>query len=109
MKDDTLNHLDARRGIEDAALLHGPSAGVVVKLEVRGREMKTKHNVDCSRVFKNYDLKCPRCLELSTGAPARAGWSDAKRAQEARDLRWIKEHDCVKANCSTVCCTFGDY
>ena len=34
----------------------------------------TKHNNNCTRVFKNYDMTCPRCLELSQGATAREGW-----------------------------------
>ncbi|MCK9370713.1 hypothetical protein M0R04_12460 [Candidatus Dojkabacteria bacterium] len=37
----------------------------------------TKHIINCNRVFKNYDLTCPRCLELSKGATARDGWQKA--------------------------------
>ncbi len=35
----------------------------------------TKHKEDCERVFKNYDMTCPRCVELANGSPARDGWA----------------------------------
>lgn len=34
----------------------------------------TKHNDNCKRVFKKYDLTCPRCIELSQGEAPRQGW-----------------------------------
>ena len=37
-------------------------------------QTKTQHRNDCSRVFKNYDHKCPRCQELMSGSGARDGW-----------------------------------
>ena len=35
---------------------------------------KTMHKPDCNRVFKNYDMSCARCVELSTGSAPRAAW-----------------------------------
>ena len=69
---------------------------------------KTNHKPECARVFNRYDLSCARCLELKGGAKARAGWGDWKREQEARQLRWIKAHDCKASRCMVVC-TFGDW
>lgn len=42
------------------------------------KTQKTKHSENCSRVFKNYDMTCPRCLELANGAAPRPGWGDRK-------------------------------
>lgn len=36
---------------------------------------RTKHRLDCERVFKRYDADCPRCQELASGADPRGGWS----------------------------------
>lgn len=69
---------------------------------------QTKHSTDCRRVFSNYDLRCPRCQELACGKPARAGWSDLRRRNEANRVRWIREHDCRQAGCGPIC-TFGDW
>lgn len=43
----------------------------------------TRHADDCARVFKRIDPRCPRCVELASGAAPRAGWSDNKRRAEA--------------------------
>jgi hypothetical protein len=72
-------------------------------------ETKTRHNADCRRAFKNYDLECPRCKELAAGQAPRAGWGDWKREQEARQIRWIRAHNCKAANCNPIVCTFGDW
>lgn len=69
---------------------------------------KTLHKADCKRVFKNYDMTCPRCLELKNGSRPREGWSDEKRRMEAERIRSIKNHDCKKSGCSVIC-TFGDW
>ena len=74
--------------------------------------MNTKHNADCSRAFKNYDKNCPRCQELSAGAPARPGWSDNKRRFEAQSIIAIHAHFASEAHRSGACgpvCTFGDW
>lgn len=52
----------------------------------------TKHKEDCKRVFKNYDLSCPRCIELMQGANPREGWGSIRKEQEARTLKAIGEH-----------------
>lgn len=52
----------------------------------------TRHSVTCSRAFAHRDPTCPRCKELANGAAPRAGWSDAKRQQEARDRLAIWNH-----------------
>ncbi len=44
----------------------------------------TKHSVSCSRVWKNYDMNCPRCIELAGGSKPRSGWNDGKKAAEAQ-------------------------
>ena len=57
--------------------------------------MKTKHRNDCSRVFKNYDLKCSRCQELAAGAPAREGWGALARKYDGHvDYAQIKKSPC---------------
>ena len=68
--------------------------------------MNTKHKENCKRVFKNYDATCPRCNELAQGAPAREGWNDVKKAQDAQRSRWIAEHDCKQNGCGNVCTAF---
>lgn len=35
---------------------------------------KVVHKEDCKRVFKNYDMDCPRCVELANGAKPRDAW-----------------------------------
>lgn len=69
---------------------------------------KITHKDDCARVFKNYDLSCPRCQQLASGAKPRLGWNHTKLQQEAMQLRAIRSHNCVVANCGSVC-TFGDW
>jgi len=70
----------------------------------------TAHNSDCSRVFKNYDLGCPRCLELKNGAPARDGWQKAyytnKAVQEQNFTKALKNHNCTQSHCGPVCVAF---
>lgn len=70
----------------------------------------TKHKHDCSRVFKNYDMSCPRCVELAEGAKPRDGWQRQyygnKKVEEARFMKQLKAHDCVKSNCGVVCTAF---
>lgn len=77
--------------------------------------IKIVHKQDCKRAFGNYDVSCPRCLELKAGAKPRAGWNDEKRRQEAMTSAAIHRHyltpegreDCKK-HCGPVCVKF-DY
>lgn len=52
----------------------------------------TKHREDCKRVFKAYDMGCARCVELSNGAEARAGWNDSKNRADAIRSANIDKH-----------------
>lgn len=71
-----------------------------------------KHNSDCSRVFKKYDAKCPRCQQLEEGAPPREGWQTRyfanKKHEEDQQSRAIKNHNCERSNCGPICTAF-DY
>lgn len=71
-----------------------------------------KHKYDCSRIFKNYDKTCPRCIELIAGAEPRSSWHTAyfkrKREEEARFVKALKNHNCAEAGCMPIC-TFGDW
>ena len=40
---------------------------------------KTIHKNDCARVFKRYDVTCPRCIELINGSTARPAWYSAQK------------------------------
>ena len=70
----------------------------------------TKHKADCRRVFSNYDMTCPRCIELAAGATPREGWQKdyygRKKQEEERRIRAIREHDCKKSGCGPVCTAF---
>lgn len=56
----------------------------------------TKHNNDCKRVFKNYDLSCPRCKELAAGSSPRDGWQKSYYENKNNDAEYrskaIAEH-----------------
>lgn len=58
--------------------------------------MNTKHTNNCTRVFKNYDLTCPRCIELSNGSAPRDGWQAQyytnKKREEYIRSKAISEH-----------------
>lgn len=49
---------------------------------------------------------CPRCDELLAGAAPRKGWSDDKKAEDARRLQAIRNHNCEQRNCGPVCTAF---
>jgi len=68
--------------------------------------MKTTHKADCTRVFKRYDMSCPRCQELAGGAQTRAGWNDLAKRQEAMRIEAIKNHDfnaCMRKHIVYTC------
>ncbi len=44
--------------------------------------MKTLHKADCKRVFKHYDITCPRCQELAGGAEPRKAWFEKQEAYD---------------------------
>lgn len=75
-------------------------------------ETGTKHSYQCSRVFKNYDMNCTRCVELANGSKPRDGWQKAyyenKARQEAIQIAAIRAHNCKERNCGIVC-TFGEW
>lgn len=53
---------------------------------------KVVHSVNCSRVFKNYDISCPRCQELAQGSTARPGWANNRRELDQQRCAAIKRH-----------------
>ena len=66
--------------------------------------MTTKHNH--AMVFGRRSTGCPRCHELSAGAPTRTGWGSAKRAAEVDRIAAIRAHDfaaCMRRNMVCVC------
>lgn len=71
--------------------------------------MDTKHSMNCTRVFNRYDLTCRRCQELANGQPARAGWNDAKRQQEARQIAAIRAHDFMACTKQYGVCTHFEW
>lgn len=71
--------------------------------------MSTKHSNTCTRIFRRYDLTCPRCIELASGASARPGWNDHKRAAEQQHLAAIRAHDFRACEARNVVCTHFDY
>ena len=69
-------------------------------------KLKTKHKDDCRRVFKRYDLACPRCQELSNGAEARQGWF--KPRQYTGDNFKSCEHGASNLNPGGYCNVCGN-
>lgn len=76
-------------------------------------EATTRHSDTCRKAFRNYDLTCPRCRELASGAPARNGWGSVRRQQEQMQCVSIRNHFApggphAMGLCGPVC-TFGDW
>jgi hypothetical protein len=72
---------------------------------------KTKHSVDCQRVFKNYDPSCPRCNELASGSPARKGWY-SRKAEDIKQAGRISTHFASLEHRTGKCeivCTWGEW
>lgn len=68
----------------------------------------TKHSSTCRRAWSHLDATCPRCIELTNGAPARRGWNDHRRRQDEQHRRDIRHHDCTRSQCGPVC-TYGEW
>jgi hypothetical protein len=64
----------------------------------------TKHNDVCTRAFANLSPLgcCPRCDELRNGSKPRAGWNDAKLAQETREREAIRRHFAPGGNADRI-------
>jgi hypothetical protein len=43
---------------------------------------KLLHSKACTAAFGRFDKRCPRCLELVHGAPARPGWQKKPNPQQ---------------------------
>lgn len=72
----------------------------------------TKHNeLTCTRVFSRLTKAgaCARCDELRSGSPAREGWGDNKRRNDALRCAAIHHHyrsgECERT-CGPVCVRF---
>lgn len=73
----------------------------------------TRHNLECRRVFKNYDPECPRCQELAAGAAPREGWGSRALRQDEQRRRHMAAHFApggphARGECGPVCTAF-DY
>jgi hypothetical protein len=66
----------------------------------------TKHRAQCSRAYRNYDSACPRCQELSLGAPPRPGWQSHRQSDESALSLAIQRHNCKTSGCLSVCTAF---
>lgn len=53
---------------------------------------QTKHSDNCKRVFKNYDMSCPRCKELSQGSKPRQGWQAQYFTKKAQNEKVWQAH-----------------
>ncbi len=75
--------------------------------------MVTKHNHKCTMAFGRPSKEvgaCPRCEELRSGSPARAGWQKAyyatKKRSEEMFREALKNHNCKTSGCAYVCVAF---
>lgn len=79
---------------------------------VYAKDGSLKHSTQCQMSFGRKDERCPRCVEMLNGAPARGGWQQRyysqKKLEEERAILSIRNHDCKKSNCGHVC-THGDW
>ena len=67
-----------------------------------------KHSGQCKMTFGRKDARCPRCIELLNGAPAREGWHKDYYKMKAHEERL----DHIKHVCDSRCgpvCTFGEW
>jgi hypothetical protein len=71
--------------------------------------MNTAHKIKCARVFKRYDMTCPRCQELAGGQAPRAGWNDLAKRNEQRQIEAIRNHDFTACAKRHIVCTCFDY
>ena len=66
--------------------------------------MTTKHNHQL--VFGRRESGCPRCEELSNGAPAVQWRGNARKEQERNLAQAIRNHNCAVSRCAIVCTAF---
>ena len=66
----------------------------------------TKHSPTCNMAFGRKDATCPRCQELTAGAPARQGWGALAKRNERTRITAIRAHVCSVATCGPVCTAF---
>lgn len=68
--------------------------------------MKTRHTPVCRMSFgrPKPETGCPRCVELSQGAPART-WNAGNRMERKRSEE-IRRHNCHTSGCGPVCTAF---
>ncbi len=66
--------------------------------------MATKHTHQV--VFGNRVAGCPRCTELTNGAPAIQWRGSLARQREAQRMHEIRTHDCRRSRCGPVCTAF---
>ena len=66
----------------------------------------TKHAPTCRKAFARLDPTCPRCKELSAGAPRRQWYAAYRNEQDRRRLADIRAHDCRTSKCGPVCTAF---
>jgi len=72
------------------------------------------HSDGCQMAFAKKDPRCPRCIELMAGMPARARFGgrqtraqmDARQCAEIRDH--FNSHKHLSGGCGPVC-TFGEW
>ena len=72
------------------------------------------HSDDCCMAFGRKDTRCPRCIELISGAAPRArfGGRETRAQIDARQCREIadhfRSHKHMSGGCGPVC-TFGEW
>lgn len=80
--------------------------------ELRNKDGSLKHSLRCIMAFGRKDKECPRCIEMLNGSPARSGWQkdyySQKILDEKKRVEAIKNHNCDKYGCLSVCVAF-DY
>lgn len=69
--------------------------------------MNTQHTHQV--IFGRKVAGCPRCTELTAGAPVRQqAWRQTGRLMQAQRIAAIRAHDCRASKCGPVCTAF-DY
>ena len=74
-KEETMSQNEINEGYRRIGELRVALEAAEAAYRLKYGPYKTYHLADCQRAWGNYDARCPRCLELKGGAPARKGWS----------------------------------